>query len=312
MPSPDRSRLQRTVGLLEWRGGEDDLLRDVADAAEAWARRAAAPYGETGEVALGWWTNDPAVSAVLFWPERFASPVEALDAAVARAEARPATTLEDTGVLLISDDPISAVQMATLKDAFRLLRDVSPAAHAFTLAMTRSLILAPSVERPVFWSSSPERFLYASRLWNLDHADVEPAIVADALLHEAVHSWLDLDCLLNSLEPGGRPWLPGPLMSDGVSRLTSPWSGAPLSLPIFVHACFVWYALLQFWSDAMGVGAAPESAAGLARRAWRGFVLRPDISLRAASGGAISDAVDAAVTRMTAQVIGATDAEVAA
>jgi hypothetical protein len=83
-----------------------------------------------------------------------------------------------------------------------------------------------------------------SLLINTHVADASPAVVADALLHEAIHS------LLFIYEEIAGPFVTDVKATEEV-RIVSPWTGKTLALPAFLHACLVWYGLYWFWSMAM-------------------------------------------------------------
>ncbi|WP_213807388.1 HEXXH motif-containing putative peptide modification protein [Granulicella sp. dw_53] len=62
---------------------------------------------------------------------------------------------------------------------------------------------------------------------------------ASSLVHEAMHQ------LLYTLEFGGT--FITPHLDAGEARATSLWTGRDLPLHSFIHACFIWYGLSQFW-----------------------------------------------------------------
>jgi hypothetical protein len=84
--------------------------------------------------------------------------------------------------------------------------------------------------------------------------------IANSIIHESIHS------LIYKME------LQQPLYTDQHAAhsvtTTSPWTGRSLQVHSFVHACFVWYGLLNFWS--LMPEATPE-VARLKARARRGF-----------------------------------------
>ncbi len=59
-----------------------------------------------------------------------------------------------------------------------------------------------------------------------------------ALLHEAIHSLIDVSEIGGSLIADGK---------SGASKVESPWTGASISLQSMMDAYFVWYGLLWFW-----------------------------------------------------------------
>jgi hypothetical protein len=86
----------------------------------------------------------------------------------------------------------------------------------------------------------------------------------DVLVHEAVHGAIymyETVCGPLTRETG-----------DG-QRLRSPWTGASLRLPAYVQACFVWYALVNFWRLALARTGA--DCGKMLRRAAGGFRRAP-------------------------------------
>ena len=65
--------------------------------------------------------------------------------------------------------------------------------------------------------------------------------IADAIVHEAIHALIYKIELINSL------YVDDTMESEPVTAV-SPWSGRTLRLHSFLHACFVWFGLWNFWS----------------------------------------------------------------
>jgi hypothetical protein len=96
-------------------------------------------------------------------------------------------------------------------------------------------------------SFSSNSLVYNARVSLLINAHLRAtnsAVIASALLHEAIHS------LLFMWEEIAEPFFVGTRPREDV-RIISPWSGKPLFLPAYIHACFVWYALYWFWKVAV-------------------------------------------------------------
>jgi hypothetical protein len=115
-----------------------------------------------------------------------------------------------------------------------------------------------------FSSSSWPQVTGLAALVNAHRPEINDDWVTDALVHEAIHS------LLNMAELGA------PLYRSQAAaneyRAVSPWSGRVLKMHSYVHACFVWFGLWCFWSLAEESGALEASAAEPFRcRAHRGF-----------------------------------------
>ncbi len=91
--------------------------------------------------------------------------------------------------------------------------------------------------------------------------------IADAIVHEAIHALIYkielTNCLYNDYTTESEPF-----------TAVSPWSGRKLRLHSFLHACFVWFGLWNFWSLA---NEEPE-AAELKATAAKGFLTGPPLS----------------------------------
>jgi hypothetical protein len=141
-------------------------------------------------------------------------------------------------------------------EAHARIRDTSPLVFDFVVAFNKSLTAKRTHEPDRrFWSSSPERYIGRSVLWNADLESVDVVDVAEAIVHEATHSLLDMDerCSLYRGDEA-RYWVRDLALYDGGLRTQSPWTGAALPLPTFIHACFVWFGLLTFWCRAIARG----------------------------------------------------------
>lgn len=73
--------------------------------------------------------------------------------------------------------------------------------------------------------------------------EVDSAELADLLLHEAIHTMLFM------WEETFEHFVVDRAASDDV-KVASPWTGRPLKLSAFVHACLVWYGMYWFWKNA--------------------------------------------------------------
>lgn len=103
-----------------------------------------------------------------------------------------------------------------------------PSSDAFSSATSRLAVGRPVLRNPHLPASSPE-------------------VVADGLVHEAVHTLLDhlelTDPIVCSEEHARDALIP------------SNWTGRPLDLNTYIHACLVWFALSRFWMEALRAGA---------------------------------------------------------
>jgi len=77
--------------------------------------------------------------------------------------------------------------------------------------------------------------------------NADSAIVASGLVHESIHQFLYV------LEFAGRF-----VLNEPPGGVVSYWTGRKLPLDSFIHACFVWYGLANFWMRARMRKAFPE------------------------------------------------------
>jgi HEXXH motif-containing protein len=89
-------------------------------------------------------------------------------------------------------------------------------------------------------SSSIGKMIGAAVLGNFHENKWGVGKLADAIIHEAIHNVI----YKLELESGLHTDYDAALQAS----LTSPWSGQTLPLESFVHACFVWFGLLNFWN----------------------------------------------------------------
>ncbi len=127
-----------------------------------------------------------------------------------------------------------------LEDAITCVRAVSESAARVVMDFVKVII--PIKIRAGYGSTSKRSFPGRVILRGIERASA--AIVAEALIHEAIHQ------LMYVLE------YEGPFVIEDLSeRVRSAWTGRPLLIDAFFHACFVWYGLAQFWALAGASGA---------------------------------------------------------
>ena len=92
-----------------------------------------------------------------------------------------------------------------------------------------------------------------SQRWDIER-------VVDALVHEAIHSLIAKIAHEEGLFSSCRE-------AAGIMAV-SPWSGRQLKFQVYIHSCFVWFGMWNFWKLA-----SEKSARGLefAERARKGF-----------------------------------------
>jgi len=171
----------------------------------------------------------------------------------------------DAGDGLIPADALPGV-ISALREAQLRIRTAGDEMWAFARELNTTLVLRTGGSaKASFASSSPERYVGRSNLWNAHDPEVTPADLAEAMVHEAIHTVLDAaDALHTRVQPRTTRWVTDPALYDGVSRTVSAWTGRDLDVPTYVHAYFVWYGLLCFWTKAL-LGDAVDSSTAKAR-----------------------------------------------
>lgn len=142
-----------------------------------------------------------------------------------------------------------------VEHAMGLLNQGCAAAASFVCRTMRRLVLKLDVNRPGFASNSPQGLVGLAVLRNGQLPIVDDVVVAEALVHEAIHGFVGMSEAIGlaSRRPEDR-WLADDRFYEGTSCTVSPWTGTPLDLPTYLHACFVWWGLLQLWAALSGSG----------------------------------------------------------
>jgi hypothetical protein len=206
------------------------------------------------------------------------------------------------GCLLLDEDE-RRVTFERLTASRDLIRNASDAVGAFVARFTKVLVLRRD-DRSLYSSASSGQHIGRCLLGQPHAPDVDEIHLAEALVHQAVHTLLRVQELLE-------PRVLGPAAHETASRVRSPWTGHPLPVRSFLRECFVRYGLLNFWCLALGVGASdPERIRERMREALRGFVAAPLLDT-ASAHAAISDAAKSAIGEMQEVVASYFDAVVA-
>jgi HEXXH motif-containing protein len=118
-----------------------------------------------------------------------------------------------------------------------------PNASIAVETFTRSIILRKDTEntRSLF-SASSNAAVGRTLLVNPHSAQVDTGELAEAVVHEAIHSVLSIFEFEHPLFFADK--------YDPLVKISSPWTGANLHPHAFLHACFVWYGLMQLWKQA--------------------------------------------------------------
>jgi hypothetical protein len=252
-----------TTFRLFWRShGEAPAVAQFlehAAGAEAARTGTGAAAGAEGWTALGDFCAEPPAEA----PVVAGMPVLDLDSPAARA-------VDLTGARYTVDAPRAPLAGAGRALVLERLTEVGAALPAggdfvawFVSHFTKVLILQRDDAQP-FSSGSNGQFVGRSVVANPHVEGIDAAVLADAVVHEAIHAALYMQELQ-------RPWVLDEQLYDPTPRAVSPWSGRELPLRPFLQACFVWYGLLNFWARVH----AADALVGSSRR---------DLLLRAAAG----------------------------
>lgn len=195
------------------------------------------------------------------------------------AEIRAALEAESVGVVSLrvaggdfrviaedlSDEAIATVLPRISESLSRLHTSVSPGLRLVSL-YTHEIVLRAENAPATFGSSSWPDLVGRMSLINAHLGDVTGAMIANAFVHEAIHSLL---YVCETSEP-----LCPDIRETHVIRITSPWSGRALALPSYVHACVVWFGLWMMWRLPSAREAYGEiDSLEMYRRADRGFRL---------------------------------------
>jgi len=130
-----------------------------------------------------------------------------------------------------------ALVVSKLRDAYKRVEKVS--ATAAQLIREFAKVLIPLKIPNGSGSTSQPRFPGRVLLSGVENAS--PAKIASALVHESMHQ------LLYVLELVGEFVVPS-TEHEEKPLVKSLWSGRDLSLHSFIHACFIWYGLVRFWT----------------------------------------------------------------
>ncbi len=175
----------------------------------------------------------------------------------------------ESGVEPVPRDPLNGhgrqLVFRRLVGARDGIRKTDPSVLHFVAKFTKVLVLLRDPAAPASFSSgSSGQYVGRSYLANADLDIVDEALIADAIVHEAIHSLL-------YMQEQKKAWVHDLSLYGPAIRTVSPWTGNKLPLRPYMQAAFVWYGLLQFWTRAMAAKSFPlhrvREQIGLAARA---------------------------------------------
>jgi hypothetical protein len=136
--------------------------------------------------------------------------------------------------------PQRVAALRKLASAMTAIEATDPCVAAFVRRFTLVASIVTDSEGTRFSSGSVNQYVGRSIFWNAHHPSVDIGLLAEALVHEAIHGFL-------YMHEACEPWFVEPERIPTHPVVTSPWSGARLRLEPFTQACFVWFGLMQFW-----------------------------------------------------------------
>lgn len=179
---------------------------------------------------------------------------------------------------------------AKLVESMRLLGGCAELAAHLVGQMVSVICCRTAIDDDAFYTASDETTLGVVHLMNTHLPRKAAASVASELVHEAIHQALFRYELATPLfdEPG-----------LALEKVTSPWTGAELELYAFLHACFVWYGVVNLWRLPTAPRLAPVARQLAIAEA--GFARGP-LAVLGRHASRLPSAVGAAIERMTSAV----------
>jgi hypothetical protein len=140
----------------------------------------------------------------------------------------------------------------------------APAILAFVERFTASVVLQATDNADALGSWSSDEYVGRTVLMNAHRPGATTGLLAEMLVHEAIHSCV----YMVELE---EPLLKDRALVRSSARIPSPWSGNSLTVNSFVSACFVWFGLTQLWTTIQSSGGFWPDGPSRRHVAQRGF-----------------------------------------
>jgi hypothetical protein len=153
-----------------------------------------------------------------------------------------------------------------LDRGFEVIESVARAARDLIALFAKQIVLRKHASVPdVFRAFSLTDYLGRITILNPQLKRWNRFAFADALLHEAMHSFF----FALELKEGS---FVRSMSTALATKIRSPWTGAELDMYAYVHACLVWFGLFRFWSRATRRRGLPRAqVSAMAAEAGRGF-----------------------------------------
>jgi hypothetical protein len=169
-----------------------------------------------------------------------------------RSHEQRAVRIEAPVPMTISERQVTLGRISAALDALA----ASPAAHDFVTALTGTIVpRRDGLQAGFYTSASARNAIGRTVLTNPFGPRVTQAMLISSLVHEAIHTYLYID---EQRRPLVTDWHRA---YDTV--VTSPWTGGALTVPTYLHGCYVWHGLANLWClpemiRAVGEGPAQE------------------------------------------------------
>jgi hypothetical protein len=153
------------------------------------------------------------------------------------------SSVHDVGMQLLhyGDHEAKETALRKVEAAMLALDAMDPAIAGFVRRFTLVANIVTDGERSGFSSGSTDQYVGRSIFWNADLPSVDTEMLAEALVHEAIHSLL-------YMHEVREPWFLSQELLSSDAVVESPWTGSMLRVEPFLQACFVWFGLCHFWS----------------------------------------------------------------
>ena len=142
-----------------------------------------------------------------------------------------------------ADGPGKDLALERIRTAMLAIEAADPQVAGFVRRFTLIAHVVVDSGTDKFSSGSSGEYTGRSILCNAHLPGVSIEVLAEALVHEAIHSFL-------YMQEACHAWVSDEEQCSDEAVVRSPWSGAMLPLRNFLQACFVWFGLAHFWMRA--------------------------------------------------------------
>jgi hypothetical protein len=122
----------------------------------------------------------------------------------------------------------------------RVFDNLNECFQDFICKYTNVLMLKKTRNDKLFTSGTDSRHI--NRVIITNSHTVEDEVIADAMVHEAIHGTLTIIDVFNEWQPSRK------ISKEFGKNIHSPWTNNLLTIRNLVQAVYVWYGLYNFWS----------------------------------------------------------------